>query len=119
MTPKGVALGGVMAGRHWNADFDLHGTPRLDLVVHSPRNPPDLTFLSRLDPALRQTQSESSPVVLAIHVLQRAEALFEYEPGFELPWADPVETTLDLYELRLSAQANELLARFRPEVRLL
>lgn len=113
-----VAVGGVEAARHWDPHFDLHGLPRLDLLVHAPdEGQYDLRFVQRLDPALRQvpagdprTQQE---IVLAVHRLSRKESLFDNNPDGTAPWADPVETLLDLHELGLDTQAQELIERLR------
>jgi hypothetical protein len=59
--PKGAAVGGVSAARRWDPSFDLNGTPRVDVVLHTPgnrapseeeriRNTTD--FARRIDPAL-------------------------------------------------------------------
>lgn len=45
MRPSRVALGGVAAARHWHSDFDLHGIPRLDLLLHTPGDNVDLDFV--------------------------------------------------------------------------
>ena len=113
-----VALGGVAAARHWHSDFDLHGTPRLDLLVHTPGDTVDLSFVKKLDPALRRIEDYDESPVLVVRPLQRADPLFEHVPGTSLPFADPVETALDLCDLGLTEQASQLLAHFRPEVRL-
>lgn len=118
MSPPRVALGGVAAARHWHANFDLHGTPRLDLLLHVPGKNVDLNFVKRLDPALRRIEDyEESPVVV-VRLLQRANPFFEQVPSTSLPFADPVETALDLHDLGLTAQVGQLFAHLRPEVRL-
>ena len=117
MNPKRVALGGVVAARHWNPEFDLHGTPRLDLVVHAPNGAADLRFLNRLDPALKQTDDPDDSPAIVIHPLIRSAAMFTESKPNELAIADPVETVLDLQELGLAQQANQLLAHFRKEIR--
>jgi hypothetical protein len=111
MKPAGVALGGVQAGRHWDRHFDLNGLPRLDVVVHAPHGSFDPAFVKRLDSALRVSRSPSDEAVLVLHSLPRAQALFEGERPGKLPFADPVETLLDLHELRLTTQADELIQR--------
>jgi DNA-binding MarR family transcriptional regulator len=115
--PKGIALSGVVAARHWNPDFDLHGTPRLDLVTHAPDNIADLRFLKRLDPALKQTDDPDASPAIVIHLLVRSAANFTEVERNGLPYADPLETVLDLHELGLTQQANQLLSHFRKEVR--
>jgi predicted transcriptional regulator len=118
MRPSQVALGGVAAARHWHSDFDLHGTPRLDLLLHAPGDTVDLHFVRRLDPALTLIDRFDESPVLVVRLLQRADPLFVHVPGTGLPLADPVETALDLYNLGLTAQTSQLFAHFRPEIRL-
>jgi hypothetical protein len=118
LKPAGVALGGVEAARRWHSDFDLHGTPRLDLVLHAPQGRMDLGFMRQLDPALKRTDNESQFAVIVVHPLLRANPLFEGEAGASLPFADPIETVLDLHELGLMVQAGQLLGHLRPETRL-
>ncbi len=111
--PTGIGVGGVLAGRHWDPDFDLHGVPRLDLCLHASNGTYDLDFVTRIDPALRADSSRTGRVVLVIHPLLRARTLFEEDRAGRLPWSDPVETLLDLHELRLVSQAQRLIARLR------
>ncbi|MBI2932540.1 MAG: hypothetical protein HYY16_12895 [Planctomycetes bacterium] len=111
MKPPGVALGGVQSARHWDRHFDLNGLPRLDVVVHAPHGSFDPGFVKQLDSALRPSQSPSAEHVLVVHSLPRAEALFDEDRAGKLPYADPVETLLDLHELRLTTQADELIER--------
>jgi len=117
--PKHVAFGGVVAARHWHADFDLNGTPRIDLLVHCPNQLLDLSFIRQLDPALKETTSErfdASPT-LVVHPITRLEPDFTTKADGGLPIADPVETALDLIEMGLNVQVNDLFAHFRTEVR--
>lgn len=105
--PPSVALGGVHAARFWHRGFDLRGTPRIDLVVQAPV---DTSFVTRADPALQPAKDDPT---IVIHPLYRAQALFEPDPKGRLPIADPVETLLDLYELKLSDQADALIRHLR------
>ena len=110
MKPEGVAVGGVSAGRHYDSRFDLNGLPRLDLTVHGK----DVSFVRKLDPALKQVEpgtSGTSGIVLAVHNLSRKEPLFEPNTRGGLAWSDPVETLLDLHDLRLMEQAEHLIRR--------
>jgi hypothetical protein len=116
--PLHLALGGVIAARHWHSNFDLHGTPRLDVVCHAPTGKVDLEFVKKLDPALTRTDDPSEPAVLVVHPLIRSAPLFTKRIDSGVPWADPVETALDLCDLSLTTQANQLLTHLRPEVRL-
>ena len=103
-----VAVGGVIAARHYHPELDLRGTPRLDLTLHSPDGRADLSFVERLDPALERTDRKDEPAALAVHVLHRKASLFQIG-GAVLPWADPVESLLGLYDARLEPQAREFL----------
>ena len=118
MQPPHLALGGVVAARHWNSDFDLHGTPRINLLLHAHDETIDLGFVRKVDPALQPLEHYDQSPILAVRLLQRAKPLFDCVPNGGLPFADPVETALDLYDLGLAVQANQLLAHFRPETRL-
>lgn len=109
MPYKHIAVGGVQAARHWDPEFDLNGLPRLDLTVEMARGVGDLGFVERLDPALKRVDPGSGAVVLAVHPLFRAEPHFEKNPKGKIDWADPVETLLDLHELRLTDQAEAMI----------
>jgi hypothetical protein len=113
-----IGLSGVFAARHWHPDFDLHGTPRLDIVYHAPNGRADLQFVKQVDPALSLDNSSESSPALVIHVIERATSQFVSRTNEPLPWADPVETVLDLYDMSLTVQANQLLTHLRPEARL-
>jgi hypothetical protein len=117
MKPPGVAVSGVVAARFWHPDFDLHGMPRLDLVLHAPQGRADLAFMRRLDPALRRVEDSNQSAIVVLHPLARHDPLFEGEAGSALPLADPVETVLDLQELGLTVQAGQLMTHFRPDAR--
>jgi hypothetical protein len=106
-----LAVGGVMAARHWDPNFDLHGIPRLDLSAHAPQRFYSVAAIQRVDPALIIVGARSPNIVLALHPLLRKEALFEPSPKNSLPVVDPIETLLDLHELGLSTQAEELIGR--------
>lgn len=108
LRPANVALGGVIAAHRWDPHFDLRGLPRLDLTVHAAPSL-DLGFLRRLDPALGPA-SGGAPV-LVLHPVQRPVSLFVADEDGGLPFADPVETLLDLSELRLLDQGNALIDR--------
>ena len=103
-----LAVGGVIAARHYYPDLDLRGAPRLDLTLHSPDGRAELSFVEQIDPALERTSAKDEHATLAIHVLRRRGSLFE--PSSEsLPWADPVSTLLDLHDARLDQQAQGFL----------
>ena len=100
-----VAFGGVIAAREWQPDFDLDGTPRIDLSVHAPDGRRQVGFLEDVDAALEPTD-DPARAVIAVHSVVRARSHFKHHPELGLI-ADPVETLLDLYELRLDSQAEE------------
>ena len=106
-----LAVGGVIAARHYYPDLDLRGTPRLDLTLHSPDGRADLSFVEDIDPALERANGREESATLAVHVLRRQGPFFQ-NAGEDLPWADPVSTILDLYDAQLEAQAKELLDHF-------
>jgi hypothetical protein len=108
----GVAVGGVVAARHWHPALDLHGLPRLDVTVHAPEGRMDTSFVERLDPALVPAPA-GAPPLLVLHALPRAESLFTEDSEGGLPIADPVEVLLDLHELRLVEQSDALLRHMR------
>ena len=110
--PPGIAVAGVVAARHWHADFDLEGLPRLDLSIHAPEGSMDADFVSRLDPALAPAP-RGAPPALTLHAVPRAVSLFVADAAGRLPWADPVEVLLDLHELRLVEQADEFVRALR------
>jgi len=113
-----IAVGGVEAARFWQPEFDLHGTPRIDVVLHVAGDEVDLSFVGRLDPAFKQSDQLDQSPVLVIHLLWRSQPLLETDSRFDLPIADPVETALDLLEVGLTEQAGQMLAHLRAEVRL-
>jgi hypothetical protein len=108
-----VAIGGVLAARHYHAAFDLHGTPRIDLSMWRPRNGSyDPAAIAKTYPGLVISEKRHPDAVIAVHCLARADAMFEPNAG-RLPYADVAETLLDLYELRLTAQAQALVKHVR------
>jgi hypothetical protein len=108
-----AALGGVVAARHYHPAFDLHGTPRIDLTLWRPRGTAyDPAGIAKVYPGLVATTVRQADAVIAVHRLARADALFENNAK-DLPYADPVETLLDLYELRLTVQAQAFVKHLR------
>ena len=108
--PPRVALGGVVAARHYDRQLDLHGLPRLDVVMHTPV---DLRWVEDLDPALQPASQDETAPVLVVRPLMRPTSAFKVVAEHALPIADPVETLLDLYELRLDAQATDFVKAVR------
>lgn len=113
MAPKNVALGGVTSARHYTPDFDLNGIPRIDLSVQGSAS---YDWLEHVDPALRPADAadlrNGSPV-LVIHSLDRKEPRFDPASDDGLPFVGPAETLLDLYDLRLTVQAEEFVRAMR------
>jgi hypothetical protein len=112
LRPENVAIGGVLAARHYHPELDLMGLPRLDVSVYSPGRWPDLSFVRRLDPALEATSDRTEPARLTVHFVRHAKSLFLESPG-GFAWADPVECLLDLHEARLEPQAAEFVNALR------
>lgn len=106
----GVALGGVVAARHYDRHFDLHGLPRLDVVM---AKPVEIGWVRSVDPALRQSSLGDAEPVLVVRRSTRPDPGFVDRGRSELPVADAVETLLDLYELRLDSQAEDLVRVLR------
>lgn len=112
-----LAVGGVQAARHYDPHFDLHGLPRVDVSLRMREEGFDFAFVGRLDPALQRVEPGAPGVVLSVHPLHRPEAAFEKNPKGKVGWADPVETLLDLHELRLADQAERLVERLEGRAR--
>ncbi len=108
--PRGLAIGGVVAARHYDPDFDLNGLPRLDVVAEGSM-PSD--WVRKLDPALRVVPPTGPSPVLVVHPVKSLRAI-EPRKG-TLRMAEPVETLLDLYEMRLTDQAEHMIAHLRSE----
>ncbi len=108
--PPDTAIGGVVAARHYDPRFDLHGTPRIDVTTHE-RD--DLAWLRRVDPALRPVPVSQSSPVLVVHRTRRGDPSFETDARSGLTLASPAETVLDLYDLRLTDQADQLVRAIR------
>ena len=107
-----IAVGGVFGAKHYQPSLDLVGNPRLDLTIHnSTHSRTDLSFVDRLDPALRGEEDSRAPANLVIHFLRRHDSLFDGGPD-GIKWADPVECLIDLHEARLEPQAREFLHFF-------
>jgi hypothetical protein len=107
-----LAIGGVWGAKHYFPDLDLVGHPRLDISLHCPRREVDWSFVQQLDPALTRAKSRDESPRLVVHLVHRAESLFEKDKSGNY-WADPVECLLDLHESRLEPQAQEFLNSFR------
>jgi len=110
-----VAIGGVLAARHYDPSFNLQGLPRLDLTLWVPRTSNARWRSDAIYPGLESSSTPRPDAVMAVHRLTRAQSLFESGPTTDtsLPYADPVETLLDLHELRLDEQAQALVTKLR------
>jgi hypothetical protein len=108
--PDGVALGGVEAARFHMPDFDLHGTPRVDVTI--PRLA-SLDWIERVDPGLAEAGPGDAAAVLVVHTAGRADARRVRVEGENVPYASPADVLLDLYDLRLTTQADELIRALR------
>ena len=106
--PRGVAVGGVVAARVHDKSFDLNGIPRVDVVVERDVG---LDWIRALDPALQRLPAVTSSPTLVVHPVTRVEITSANSAYPGVPIADPVETLLDLYELRLTEQAEDLIRR--------
>jgi Mn-dependent DtxR family transcriptional regulator len=125
--PKDAAMGGVLAARKWDPQFDLNGTPRIDVVLHTPMESSQhdsvsalntSNFVHQLDPALkRKTPQTIGTKVLVIHRTNRQDSLFIDEPPSPVPWANPVEVLFQLNEMGLTPQADHLVRHFRGEAK--
>jgi hypothetical protein len=108
--PSHVGMGGVSGALHCEPQLDVAGLPRLDLSVHSPGRTVDISFVERIDPALKPAIDANEPAPLVLHFVRHADPLFgEGEKGTQI--ADPVECLLDLHEMRLEPQALDFLRR--------
>ncbi len=118
LNPKGVAIGGVFGARHYFADLDIVGSPRLDISFHARDLGADIDFINKLDPALVRSNDPRGPASVLVHQVYHANSLFAKRDG-GLAWADPVECLLDLHDARLERQAKQLLESLkakRPKV---
>lgn len=115
--PTGMAVGGTYAAERIDPHFDLHGTPRLDVALHSPDGTiPEETIRGLLF-TLQRCDRDDPGVILAVHPVRRREPLFDADPKRPIRWADPVEVLLDLLELKLTHQAealHQILIKRRP-----
>lgn len=106
--PRGVAVGGVVAARAHDKSFDLNGIPRVDVVVERDVG---LDWIRALDPALQRLPAVTPSPTLVVHPVTRVEITSARSVYPGLPIADRAETLLDLYELRLTEQAENLIRR--------
>ncbi len=104
LSRQDIAIGGVAGAIRIYQDLDLAGLPRLDLHIHVPGSNTDLSFIRKLDPALKETDVHDEKPSLAIHFLRRKESYFRIDNN-QLLWADPIECLVDLLTMRMDYQA--------------
>ncbi len=108
LNPKGVAIGGVFGAKHYFADLDIVGAPRLDLSFAARDFGADIDFINKLDPALVRSNDPRGPASVVVHQVYHLKPLFAKREG-GLAWADRVECLLDLHDARLEMQAKQFL----------
>jgi hypothetical protein len=108
--PDDVALGGVIAARHYHPGFDLNGVPRIDITVPGLA---DVRWMERVDPALRPGRP-GEPGAIVIHRNLEAAPGFAHDGTLRRPVTGPTEVLLDLMDLRLIDQAEALIRHLRP-----
>jgi hypothetical protein len=106
--PRGVAVGGVIAARVHDKHFDLNGIPRIDVVAERELGQ---DWIRELNPALQPQPAVMPSPTLVLHPVTRVNVATARSPYHGLPIADQVETLLDLYEMRLTEQADDLIQR--------
>jgi len=101
-----VAVAGVLGAKHYYPQLDITSSPRLDLTVHG--DGANLDFVDQLDPGLQRSTNPADTPQLVVHYLLRPQSFFEVDSDGTV-WADPVECLADLFEARLSSQADDML----------
>lgn len=109
-----IAIGGVAGAMRIYKDLDLVGLPRLDLHIHAPGSNTDLSFIRKLDPALKETDVHDEKPSLAIHFLRRKESYFRIDTNQHL-WADPIECLIDLLTMHMDQQALQFRNALMPK----
>lgn len=107
--PTSVVVGGVAAARQYVPAFDLNGLPRVDVTTLEQ----DASWVARLDPALRPASSQERSPVLVVHHRRRAEPDEPSGRREPYPLTSPAEVLLDLYDLRLTEQADDFVQTLR------
>lgn len=108
--PASVAVGGVAAARHYVPTFDLNGLPRVDVTT---LEQDASSWVARLDPALRSATPQERSPVLVVHRRRRTAPDQLPLPVEPYPVASPAEVLLDLYDLRLTEQADDFVQALR------
>lgn len=107
-----TAIGGVHAAHHYDPEFDLVGSLRLDICISGKLLDRAPELARQIDPALEPTPFSTANPALVIWPVHRAEPLFQHDPESDTRWADPVTCLLALHDARLEAQAEELIRAF-------
>lgn len=108
MPRQNIAVAGVLGAKHHFPPLDISGAVRLDLSL--PPGPPQEheRIVRQLDAGLTFSADPKEKAALVLHVAHpSAQRAFTEDEG--VVWADPLECLLDLYEIRLDAQADEML----------
>jgi hypothetical protein len=102
-----VAVSGILGAKHYLPELDIRGDIRLDLVASQSMDAFDLD-ISDIDPALVMTDQLNAKPALVVHFPEKRRDDYFDRDG-TTNWADPIDCLADLYELRLDAQAEEML----------
>lgn len=107
-----TAVGGVHAAHHYDPEFDLVGSSRLDICISGNQLGQALELARQIDPALEPAPFNTANPVLVIWPVHRARSLFQRDVQSETRWADPVSCLQALHDARLENQARELIESF-------
>lgn len=103
-----VAVSGILGAKHYFPELDIRGDVRLDLVAMGSVEAFNPAVVKELDPALELTDKTNVKAALVVHFPEpRRDDYFERDG--KTNWADPIDCLSDLYELRLDAQAEEMI----------
>lgn len=103
-----VAVSGILGAKHYFPELDIRGDVRLDLVALGSVEAFKTAVVKELDPALELTDQTNVKAALVVHFPEPRRDDY-FERGGETNWADPIDCLSDLYELRLDAQAEEMI----------
>src|SRR3990167_8925164 len=103
-----VAVSGILGAKHYFPELDIRGDIRLDLVALGSVEAFNTEVVKELDPALELTDQTNAKPALVVHFPETRRD-DHFERGGETNWADPIDCLSDLYDLRLDAQAEEMI----------
>lgn len=103
-----VAVSGILGAKHYFPELDIRGDIRLDLVALGSVEAFNTDVVTELDPALELTDQTNVKPALVVH-FPEARRDDNFERAGETNWADPIDCLSDLYDLRLDAQAEEMI----------